>query len=536
MADDALNVPPEPVAGKFRWKNGLGVLLLGTTAELVVWNLLAPDSTNQIFASLPIIFGTLLALFLWWTFLSGLRWKVRLLGLAACLAMCAALKAAVRLDGYEGDMRPNLSWRWTPTSEEVARQYWDDRQPAAGAPKTGEHSDDVPELTLGADDWPGFRGPNRDGVVPNPAIRTDWQTRPPKQLWRHPVGLGWSSFAVADGLAFTQEQRGAQEAVVCYDLETGEELWEHRDLARFEEAMGGVGPRATPTIHDSRLYALGATGILNCLAARTGRLLWATNILEDAGAGNLRWAMSGSPLIDGDAVIVNPGGGNGNAVAAYQRLTGEKLWSAGDDLASYSAPRIETLLGVRQLLIFDGLGLAGHALEDGKPLWRFPWTNDPKVNVAQPIVLGEDSVFIGSGYATGSTRLKLSRTGGEWTVKPDWETKRLKMKLSDAVLKDGYIWGLDERILVSLDAETGKVTKHRRYGYGQLLLCGERILVQAEDGAVALVEASPDNFREIARFQALDGQTWNHPVLVGGRLLVRNAAEAACYDIGASSK
>ncbi|MEX0715862.1 MAG: PQQ-binding-like beta-propeller repeat protein [Planctomycetaceae bacterium] len=397
------------------------------------------------------------------------------------------------------------------------------------------------------DDWAEYRGPNRDGIVRNLAIRTDWNENPPRALWRHPVGLGWSSFAVVGNRAWTQEQRGDQECIVCYELETGKELWLHANDARFASVMGGDGPRGTPTIHDSRLYALGATGILDCLDAATGELLWTTNILDDAGAKNLGWGMAGSPLVYDDFVVVNPGtdpdkGGTGQSVAAYDRLTGERRWSSGDEPASYSAPRLETLDGVRQVLVFDGTGLAGYDPADGEQLWRSnEWRNGPLVNAVQPIVRDGRYVLMSSSYDLGSQLLDVRRENGEWPsepIEPMWKTPgRFRLKFNEGVYHDGHVYGMDEGILACIDYMTGEQKwKRGRYGFGQLVLVDDKLVVLAEDGRVALVSARSDQFEELASFEALSAKCWNVPVVVRGLLLVRNAEEAACFEVGAAPR
>lgn len=294
---------------------------------------------------------------------------------------------------------------------------------------------------------------------------------------------------------------------------------------------------ATPTVYDSRVYTVGGNGILNCLEARTGKRIWSTNMLEDAGAGNLPWGMSGSPLVYDDKVVVNPGGVSGKSVAAYDRLTGEKLWSAGDEPASYSSPSLATIGGVRQILVFHGIGISGYDAQTGKELWKYnEWRNGPGVNAAQPIVREGNQIFISCGYGKGSALLHVAQTGDRWSATKDetFNSRYLQMKFSSGVFKDGYVYGLSERILTCVEYATGKQLWRKRgnFGFGQLLLAGEDLLILTENGEVVLYEAKPNNAREIGRFKAIDGLiTWNHPVLHKGRLLVRNGEEAACYDL-----
>ncbi len=522
----------------FRWRTGLAIVVLGGLTQTVVWNLAGSDRTLQVLYSMPILSATILLFVLWWLFISGLPWLSRFLGILGVGAAVGLWMLVFRFDGFWGDMIPRFMFRWQPTSLERAEQYWAYQlaQPAMidldSTSKAEQQSDPVP-LPITDFDWPGFRGPNRDGVVKSGEIRRDWDRTPPKLLWRHPVGLGWSSFAVVGGLAFTQEQRRELECVVCYDFHTGRQLWVHSDIAQFTETLGGIGPRATPTVFDSRVYALGATGILNCLDSRRGSVVWRCNILQDAGADNLTWGMSGSPLVYGKVVVVSPGG-PGHTIVAYDRWTGEKLWAHGNRRAGYAAPRLAIIGGMRQILIFGGDGLSGHDPNTGGELWFFSWPHSEQINVAQPIVVDEVAICFGSGYGKGSALLDIVVDAHAWTIKktPRWTSKQLKLKFNGPVAKDGYVYGLDEGILVCLNLATGKRQwKRGRYGYGQLLLIGDVILVQSDTGEVVLVEANSERHRQIARFPAIKGKTWNHPVVTRGRLLVRNAQEAACYDL-----
>jgi outer membrane protein assembly factor BamB len=407
----------------------------------------------------------------------------------------------------------------------------------------------VETLAIGPDDWPEFDGRRRDGQAAAVRIRTDWDQRPPRQLWKHPVGAAWSAFAVVGNLAFTQEQRGTEEAVVCYDAQNGKQVWVHLDPnQRYDLTMAGIGPRATPTVYDSRVYTFGATGILNCLAARSGALLWSKKTLEDAGVAPLQFGLSGSPLVYDNLVVVNPGGPrqtidatatSGRAVIAYDRLTGKEIWAAGDYQAAYASPMLATLGGVRQVVIFDGLGAAGHEAKTGKELWRTTqWTNEFHNNCAQPIVGkpagGDGALFLSSGYGAGSILFDVKKSGDGWNVSERWQApNKFKLKFNSGVARDGVVYGLDEGILACFDLSTGRQRwKRGHYGYGQILSFDNVLLVLSEEGDAVLVDISPAKAQELCRFHAIEGKTWNHPAYSNGRLFVRNAEEAACYDLG----
>ena len=380
--------------------------------------------------------------------------------------------------------------------------------------------------------WTNFRGPERDGRYTQSRIRTDWPADGLTPLWHQPIGGGYASFIVAEGRAFTIEQRRDQEVVTAYDVATGRELWNHAWDAHFQEMMGGPGPRATPTWHDGRIYALGATGFLWSLDAVTGEVVWDRNILEDSHGSNLEWAMASSPLIVDDLLIVQPGGRNGWSVVAYDRNTSDVVWHSLDDVQSYTSPMNVTLAGQRQLLVVTAERIVGLAINDGGLLWEHPWTPSMVPNMAQPIVVSENQVFLSAAYGHGATLLELTLQGDQLAVDTVWQNNRMKNRFASSVLHEGYIYGLDESILACIDAATGELQwKGGRYGYGQLLLAGDHLVVLTEDGELVLVYATPDGHDEVARSAALDGKSWNVPALAEGRLLVRNAREMAAFDL-----
>ena len=376
--------------------------------------------------------------------------------------------------------------------------------------------------------WTSFRGPERDGGYRQQPVRTDWGPAL-TPLWKQPVGGGLGSFVIAEGRAFTLEQRGGRELAAAYDLATGRELWTSAWNAHFQSGMGGEGPRATPTWHDGRVYVLGATGEFRALDAATGRTLWHTNILSDAGANTIEHGLSNSPLVVDNIVVVQPGGNNGHSVVAYDRLSGKRVWSALDDRTSYASPMLVTLAGVRQILAFTEERLAGLSPETGKPLWEFSWTSG--TNAAQPLITAPDRVFISGEY--GGAMLQLSAgADGALTARELWRTNRMNNKFTSPVLHDGFIYGLDESILSCIDATTGELKwKGGRYGYGQVLLASGHLIVLTEEGELALVRADPKAHQEITRFPAIEGKTWNHPAMSDGILLIRNADEMAAFNL-----
>lgn len=527
---------------KLRWKWGLGILLVGIAGIFFQWFRLAPDRTYQVFAVYFGIRNIVVGLLIWWLLISGVSWKTRFKGLLGSVLFFVLFFTLFRVESFKGDMVPDFRFRFLPTSEQRAELYFEQAEDGSGRPI--DDADVILNVTPG--DWPAYRGANRDGIVRSQKIRTDWESAPPQLLWKHPVGSGWGSFAIVSNRVFTQEQRGNQELVVCYDALTGKQIWTHADETRFSEILGGIGPRATPTVHEGLIYTMGGTGILNCLKAVTGELVWSKYLMKGGELKSPQWGMSGSPLVWENLVIVNEGipkdsSGAGNRSAiAFDRLTGETVWSCGTQKTSYSSPQISMIHGAPQLLLFHSQGLEGFTPDEGNSLWSFPWSNHAGVNVAQPIMISDSSLFLGAGYGQGSARITIkqeSEVGAKSEIVPNWKSKSLKLKFNSAVVRENFVYGLDEGVLCCLDLKTGKrVWKKGRYGYGQLVLVDDLLLILAEDGRVELIQAVPDGYVQKGSFQAIEGQTWNHPALAHGRLFVRNSEEAACYDISSPSQ
>jgi outer membrane protein assembly factor BamB len=418
-----------------------------------------------------------------------------------------------------------------PVAPEVGAAILD----APSAPTEPDESASVAAAASPADlvsSWSDFRGPRRDGHYRGGPIKTAWPASGLTPMWKQPIGGGYASFVIANGRAFTIEQRGEQEVVAAYDVSTGREIWTDRWDAAFVEFMGGNGPRATPTWHDGHVYALGASGELRAIESDTGRVAWRTNVLADSGASNLQWGMSAAPLVVDDTVIVVPGGAGGQSLVAYDRHTGAMAWSALDDQAAYSSPMLVTLAGIRQLLVFTATRVLGVTPDRGEVLWDYPWETELGVNAGQPMLIGEDRVFVSSGYGTGAAVIEISAAGGQASVSEVWRNIRMKNQFASSVLHEGYIYGLDQAILACLDAETGELQwKGGRYGFGQVMLADGHLIVLTEDGDLGLVRATPTGHEEIALFPVLNGKTWNHPAMADGILLVRNLAEMAAFDL-----
>ncbi len=466
------------------------------------------------------------------------------------LAACGSM-ALIRTGGFTASFQNDLHWRWTKTPEErlVAQPGIEPAAPppvpvAAEAPEKLPVAPSVSEPVVPAPaaavalppaatkaemgvDWPGFRGPHRDSVVPGVRIKTDWKASPPVALWRRPIGPGWSSFAVHGGLIYTQEQRGADEVVACYQLATGKPVWVHHDTARFYESNGGPGPRGTPTLSNGRAYTFGATGIVNALDARNGAVVWSRNAASETGTKTPEWGFASSPLVVDDVVLVAVSG----HLVAYDLATGAPRWTAPARGESYSSPQLATIGGVAQVLLLSSVGAASFAPADGTLLWEHPWKGYP---IVQPNLTAEGDVLISVSDQSGTRRLAAAHGAGGWTVEERWTSKGLKPYFNDFVVHKGYAFGFDGSILSCIDLKDGqRKWKGGRFGNGQLILLPDQdlLLVSSELGELALVGAAPDQFTELARFQALEGKTWNHPVLAGDILLVRNGVEMAAFRL-----
>ncbi len=425
----------------------------------------------------------------------------------------------LRMDGITSGGSAHFAWRWAETSEERL---------LARAPDEPAALPSAPEAMETGADWPGFRGPNRNGVIPDVRIETDWSRSPPVELWRRPVGPGWSSFAVRGDLLYTQEQRGDDEVVACYNATTGEPVWRHHDAARFWESMGGAGPRATPTISDNRVYTFGATGILNVLDAGSGAAVWSRNAASDADVKVPYWGFASSPLVADDVVIVAVEG----VLVAYGLATGDPRWFGPAGGAGYSSPHRLTIDGVAQILLMSSPGATSVAPADGKLLWEYSWPGGTRI--VQPALTADGGLLISRGDTSGVRRIAVAHGSGGWTIEERWTSVRLKPYFSDFVVHDGHAFGIDGSILTCIDVEDGRRKwKGGRYGSAQLVLLPDQdlLLVLSEQGELALVRAAPDQFTELARFPAIEGKTWNHPVLAGDLLLVRNGQEMAAFRL-----
>jgi outer membrane protein assembly factor BamB len=339
---------------------------------------------------------------------------------------------------------------------------------------------------------------------------------------------------VVDGHLVTQEQRGTVEVVSCYDATTGNEIWAHEDPIRFEEALSGAGPRGTPTFAGGRIYAFGAKGKLNCLRPETGELIWSHDTVEDAGVAAAdipQWGYSISPLVVDDLVIVYAGGET-TSLLAYHVDDGKLAWTGPGGKQSYSSPQLMTLAGQKQVLMHDTVSLAAYSISDGSKLWLLPSTSALSMPMLQPHAIDNDSLVIST--EPGATRLKATHEEDKWSVEPAWVSTNLRAGFNDFVLRDGCIFALDDGVLCCIDLADGKrLWKKGRVGHGQILSLPDQnlFLVSTDKGELILVTADREGYKELGRIQAIEGKTWNGPVLAEGRVFLRNGEEMAAYDL-----
>ena len=453
-------------------------------------------------------------------------------GRLVCVILLAFVPfTLIRVEGVSGEQQARVVWRWTPSSEQ---RYLAER---SGTAATTAPTVSAARVELRPGDWPGFRGSERDGIVRGLRVATDWATHPPRQLWRRRVGPAWSSFAVVDGRLYTQEQRGEVEAVVCADAATGAELWSVTDGGRVWDSVAGAGPRATPTFDSGRVYAMGARGRLNCLNAATGARVWSRDTAADAGNPPAHpWGLCSSPLVTHGVVIVFTGGDGNSSLRAYRADTGKPAWTAPGGTSSYTSAQIAQVGGERQVLFMGDAGLTAVDPATGGVRWKhaIPLPNAPRA--IQPHALGPDRVLLSSEMDIGTRLLTVSHVpaSADWSVSPAWSSRYFKPSFNDYVVAGDAAYGFDGAVFCCLDLTTGK--RHWRegdYGHGQVVLLAEQslLLVVSEQGELVLLAADPSAHRELARVQAIEGKTWNHPAVAHGRLYVRNAEEMACYEL-----
>ena len=382
------------------------------------------------------------------------------------------------------------------------------------------------------DDWPQWRGPNRDGRSAEKGLLKDWPAGGPPLAWQATgAGEGYSSFAVSNGRVYTLGARSGTEYLIAYDAASGKRLWEAANGRRFDNDRGS-GPRATPTVDGDKVYAFGASGDLSAIDAASGKPLWKVNVLSKFGGSNIQWGLSESPLVLSDRILVNAGG----PIVALKKTDGSQIWkSDGSEPAGYSSAVLIDVGGIQQAVFFTHSRVVGVDVNTGKRLWNYQPVANDVANIATPIVR-ENRVFVSSDYGTGAALLELTPSGGGVRSKEVYFTRDMRNHHASSVLVGDHLYGFSSAILTAMNFGTGQVAwRDRSVGKGSLVFADDRLYLYSEGGTVGLVEANPAAYREHGRFQIRSGNlpTWSHPVVSGGKLFLRDQDTIYAYDVRA---
>lgn len=395
------------------------------------------------------------------------------------------------------------------------------------------------EQTRGSNDWPQWRGPNRDGVSTETDILREWPKDGPKVLWQAKLGDGFASVVVAKGRAFTIFQDGTNESVVSWNAEDGKELWRFSYPCQYKNSYGN-GPRSTPSIDGEFIYTVGATGLMHCLKAFTddpkGEPVWSKDLMKEFSASAPKWGVAFSPLVEGNRVFIMPGGPNGQSLAALDKNTGNVLWKKHDDRASYSSPISATFHKEPQILFLTGSRLVSVDPQTGEQRWEYPWPIENETNIATPIVV-DDYVFISSSYGRGCLTLKIEKEGEQWKPVGVRKSPRMRNHFSTCVRYKDHLFGFDDSTLTCMNFLTGEIEwKERGFDKGSVLLVNDLLIVYGANGVLALAEANPTGYVQKSRFQfsKSENSCWSVPVVSNGRLYVRDQERLVCFDVKAS--
>jgi outer membrane protein assembly factor BamB len=357
-------------------------------------------------------------------------------------------------------------------------------------------------------------------------VLKSWPAGGPRVLWKVPVGEGYSQVVSVKGRLYTLTQQGEDQVALAFDGATGKRLWRTRIDREYNDGQGD-GPRSTPTVDGALVYVLSAHGRLAALRTADGQVAWQHDLRAEYGADPPQWGVSTSPLVEGNLLIVNVGGSGNKSIVAFDKATGKPVWTSQGDDAGYSAPIAITVRGVRQVIVFTAGAVVSLSPKDGKLLWRSPWRTDYDVNAATPIFFPPDKLFVSSGYDTGATLFQVRGTSAVEV----WKSRGMKNQFSSSVLHNGTLYGFDNATLKAIDAATGNERwKQRGFGHGSLILAGGHLVVLSERGKLALVQATPAEYRELGSAQVLEGKCWTAPSLADGKLYVRNEEQLVALD------
>lgn len=511
-----------------KWMGGCILIFLSLATVFRVFdNLLNDPAMANVIVKVALVLSIILYL-VWFLVGSGFSKKIKASVLGVIVFLVVSFLIQYEIKGWEGNMNPVI--------EKRGGADWDGPDSLEPLWKKGS-------ATKFTESFTQFMGDeNKSGIITGPELQTDWSAYPPVEKWRRKVGEGLGGFVIEGDHAIIMEQRGDEEVIVSYDRTTGHPRWFHREKARHESVLGGVGPRSTASISEGYVYLIGGTGLLSCLNLNDGKLIWQINLVKEIGSDldseskNIPWGRSGSPLIINDLVIVPGGGVNGEykSLLAFHKKDGALVWAKGDSQISYSSPQKLTLLGVDQIVIVNEASVTSHEIETGNILWETALygKTSSNANSSQVCKVSERELILSKAYNTGARLISLSKNDSKWQVEVTWKNRRsLRTKFSSSINIGGFkVVGLNERDLQAIDAKTGKeVWEGKRYGYGQILKYNDKLFVLSETGELALVDLNQGE--ELAIMKVLDGKTWCSIALAGNYLFVRNNTEAVCYEL-----
>lgn len=434
------------------------------------------------------------------------------------LPVVLLLCLAVLLAGCPGKQKPASDAPAAPGPQAQAPQTGP--APAATTPAASSATNNT--------EWPRFQGPYGNSLADAQEFNTNWTAQPPQKLWSVTMGdNGYAGPSSAGGKVYILDHQSAEDVVRCLDLNSGTEAWTYRYAEGGGDNYGFS--RATPCVDGGKVYTISRSGLVHCLDAASGQKVWSKSLATDLGGGAPQWLYAPSPVIDGKALIVIPGGAKG-AVAALDKDSGNVIWQGGgDDQCSYATPVPATIGGVKQYVIFGAKALFGVNASSGARLWRVAWETGCDVNAATPLVDG-DRIFIASGYGHGCAMVKVSGSSASIV----WQNKSIQAHFSSSVLYQGKIYGIgDPGNLVCLNPSDGKVL-WQQGGFekgGLIMVYGHLMAFQGGDGALVLVKADPASYQEVGRFTPLGGQSWTAPIVAGGKLIVRNKTTLAAFSL-----
>jgi outer membrane protein assembly factor BamB len=381
-------------------------------------------------------------------------------------------------------------------------------------------------------DWPQFRGVNRDGVSAETDLPRSWPAEGPRVVWKRAIGEGYSGISVAGDRLYTMDSDGTTEYVLALEAGSGKQVWRVPAGPKLIDPMGN-GPRTTPTLDGGTVYAMGSHGRLLALKAADGAKIWEVDLPQAFGAKRPTWGYSGSPLIDGDLLILEVGGKDGRGVVAFEKATGKVRWGALDGDPAYSSPVLMTIGGIKQYVVPRRAGTQTVALRpDGSVLWTHP---GPFSVIASALLIPPDKVYVSGGDDAGAVLMRIKTEGGKAAVEELWKTRAMKNHFNNAVLVGDHLYGFDNATFKCLSVATGEPAwASRGLGKGSLLVAdGNLLIVLSDQGTLLLVEANPGAYTELARFQAMEGKAWTAPALANGRLYLRDHDEIMALEMKA---